>query len=637
MTFRQDLKSRFAALGLIVVLVLGALLVRLWQMQVLSGAEYAAKADNNRIREISLPAPRGRILDRKGRPIVTNRAVMAVTVDPSNEMIRELLAGTDPKSEDPMSSKEVDQRLGAFSRIIGVSVSDILDSMRTTKLEALRPRVVALDVPMSVVAYLSEHESRFPYAAVDVVAVRDYPQGSLAAHIIGYTGEISESQLSDPSMADYRLGDIVGKTGAEAQFEQALRGDKGLQRIEVDAMGRPKGVVDQRDPIPGRDIRLTIDIDVQRVAEQALQQALDDAHAQDFNNAKAGAAVVLDVKTGEVIAMASAPTYNPKEFVGGISAKEWKRLTDPKGDYPLNNRAIMGAYPPASTFKVVTGLAGLQNGIAHAYSTYYCAGKWTGMGEQWKKYCWKRSGHGTISFVQGIVDSCDTVFYEIGYAFYKAPGEKLQKFATSLGLGQKTGIDLPGEVDGRVPDKAWKKAFNADYPEYQTWLPGDTVNMAIGQGDMLVTPLQLANVYAAVADGGKVKQPHVLLEIVGSKGQKALKQAVKVTHQPQISAQNLAVMRQAMEEVTSVGTGAGAFRGFSVPVAGKTGTGQVRGKDDYAWFAGFAPANNPKYAVAVLIEQGGHGGSVAGPAARTIFAKLFGLSTEHVSATDVSR
>jgi len=636
-TFRQELKSRFAALGIIVVLVLGVLLLRLWTMQVLQGKTFSAQAEDNHIRELSIPAPRGRILDRRGRVIVDNRAVLAVTVDPSDETIREIIARTQPKAEEPMTPAQVQAKLGAFSKIVGVPVDEILHRVRVSKLEALRPRVVALDVPMSVVSYLAEHESRFPYASVDVVAVRDYPLGALAAHVIGYTGEISESQLADPKMSGYQLGDIVGKAGAEAEFEAVLQGDKGYRRIQVDALGRPKGVLEQRDPIPGRDIRLSIDIDVQRETEKALAQALQDAHRQHFGKARAGAAVAVDVTTGEVVAMASAPTFDPSQFVGGISAKDWKRLNDKSSEYPLNNRAIMAAYPPASTFKVVTGLAGLQSGLINQGFSWDCRGVWTEMGKEWKKYCWLRSGHGSLGFTGAISNSCDSYFYEVGYKLYKAPGEKLQAFARSIGLGKKSGIDLPGEVQGRVPDKAWKKQFNADYPEWQTWLPGDTVNMAIGQGDMLVSPLQLVNVYAAVANGGKVLQPHVLLQVVGAKGQAAKKAETTVIARPRISQDNLSLMHTALERVTEDGTGRAAFRNFDLRVAGKTGTAQVAGKDDFAWFAGYAPADQPKYAVVVVVEQGGHGGSVAGPAGRSIFASLFGLKTEHVQATDASR
>jgi penicillin-binding protein 2 len=259
------------------------------------------------------------------------------------------------------------------------------------------------------------------------------------------------------------------------------------------------------------------------------------------------------------------------------------------------------------------------------------------MGEQWGKWCWNHSGHGTESFVEGITDSCDTVFYEIGHEFYKDKGEKLQKFVREFGYGKKTGIELGGEVDGRVPDAAWKMAYNENYPEYQKWVPGDTVNMAIGQGDLLVTPLQVVATYAGIANDGRVMKPHIMRKVLGGDGKTVLGPSKEVAFSPKVSEKNIGIMQGALAGVTTVGTAKGVFRGFGTPVAGKTGTAQVAGKDDYAWFVGYAPARSPKYAVVVAVEQGGHGGSVAAPAARQILAALLGEPLDHVTARDVSR
>jgi penicillin-binding protein 2 len=382
---------------------------------------------------------------------------------------------------------------------------------------------------------------------------------------------------------------------------------------------------------------LTIDARVQKVTEQALAQAMKDAHSDKYYKAKAGAAIAVDIKTGEVLAMASAPTYDPTVFLGGVSEKEWRSLNSTDSEYPLTNRAIQAQYPAASTFKAMTGLAGLQQGLTRQWATYTCRGRWTGMGEQWGKWCWNHAGHGTETLMDGFSDSCDTVFYEIGYAFYKNKGEKLQKFARGFGYGQLTGVDLGGEATGRVPDAAWKKAYNENYPEYQRWLPGDTVNIAIGQGDLLVTPLQVVASYAGIANKGKVMKPHVLRRVLGSDGKTVLGPTKEVAFAPRVSKKNLSIVDDALARVTTVGTGRGAFRGFAVPVAGKTGTAEVSGKDDYAWFAGYAPASKPRYAVVVVVEQGGHGGAVAAPAARQIFASLLDQPVEHVTAQDNSR
>jgi len=638
-TFRQELRSRFAVLGVVILVVLLALFVRLWVMQVLNGESYAAQAENNRVREISLEAPRGRIFDRNGVELVTNRSALAVSVDPAHDEIRSLIVRnqSEDTADDP-TSRELDEVFGQLATMLGMTTAEVFERVSDVNQEALRPRVVGVDVSQDIVAQLLERQTDFPWVRVEEIAVREYPNGPVAAHVLGYTGVISQSEYegSDEYTA-YELGDTVGKTGAEREFEGVLQGDKGWRRLEVNASGKPQRVVSEQAARPGNDIQLTIDIEVQKVAEQQLAAAITEARRQGFSQAKAGAVVVLDVVTGEVIAMASAPTYDPGAFLGGISTEEWAALTAKTSEYPLNNRAVMAAYPPASTFKVVTGAAGLEAGITSEGRTYTCTGRWTDMGKQWPKWCWKRTGHGTVSFRTGIEVSCDTVFYEIGYEFYKRKNEELQAQARAFGLGRETGIDLPGEVGGRVPDAAWKAQFNRNYPEYQMWLPGDTVNMAIGQGDMLTTPLQMASVYAGLGNGGTVMRPHVLKAVLDSEGGVARSVEPEVFAQTNLSESTLAVLKRSLVDVTREGTGQGAFSGLGVTVAGKTGTAEVKGKDDYAWFCAYAPADSPKYAVAIILEQGGGGGAIAAPAARNVIAKLMGKPIKTVRSTDRSR
>jgi penicillin-binding protein 2 len=614
--FRQQLKPRFAILGFVVLAVLGLLLARLWTLQVLNGSAYAEQAKENRVREVTTEAPRGRILDRTGLELVTNRPTMAVVVEPS--------------------AKNDEKLLGRLSTVLNMPVADIKERASSVRQAPLAMRTVAIDVPMAAVSYISEHEAEFPGVEVRTQAVRKYPQGALAAHVLGYAGEVSQSEL-EATDSPYQYGDIVGKAGAEKSFEEVLQGDRGRQLIEVDARGRARKVILDSDPVSGRDVVLTIDSKVQVVTEKALAQAMEDAHKAKFPKARAGAAVAIDIKTGEIIAMASLPTYDPELFLGGISQKNWKTLTSKDSEFPLTNRAIMAQYPAASTFKAMTGLAGLEAGFTSPDSTYDCKGKWVGMGEQWQKWCWNHAGHGSETFMEGIKDSCDTVFYEIGYRFYKDKDEKLQKFSRRFGFGAKSGVDLPGEVVGRVPDAAWKASYNENYPEFQQWLPGDTVNLAIGQGDLLVTPLQLLDSYAGIANGGKIMRPHVIKHVLDAQGAPVLNTRPEVAFNSKTSQRNLATMKTALVSVTEVGTGKGAFVGFPVTVAGKTGTAQVAGKDDMALFVGFAPAEKPRYAVVVVIEEGGHGGSVAGPAARQILAACLGQKIEHVTATDASR
>jgi penicillin-binding protein 2 len=616
-TFRHNLKSRFAVFAAVIVVVLSVLLVKLWTMQVLSGAAYAKDAEDNRIQEITTQPTRGRIIDRAGRELVSNRPTLAVLVEPQ--------------------VRDDEDMLTRLSTVLNMPATEIKERASSVKEQALAPRIVAIDVPLKTAAYLSEHQAEFPGVTVQTKAVRRYPQGRTAAQVLGYTGEISQRELDTPAFKTYELGDVIGKAGAESAFESLLQGDRGLLRFEVDARGAKRRVVQQIDPVPGRDVQLTIDTKVQRAAESALARAMDDAHKDEYPKARAGAAVVMDVKTGEVLALASLPTYDPSVFLNGVSQKNWRSLTATRNDFPLTNRAIMAQYPAASTFKAFTGLAGLANNVTSSGTTYNCQGRWDAMGEQWKKWCWNHYGHGYETFMEGIQDSCDTVFYEIGYALYKKKGEPLQQFVRKYGFGKPTGIELPGEAPGRVPDKKWKAEFNRDYPEYRQWNPGDTVNMAIGQGDLLVSPLQLAVGYSAIVNGGKVMQPHVLKRVKGSGAAPGYIEKPKVVSKPNVPAADLAVMRQALHQVTTSGTGAAAFRGFPIDVAGKTGTGEVIGKDDYALFVGYAPADAPKYVVVVVVEQGGHGGSVAGPAARDIFASLFNVKAGHVTATDNSR
>lgn len=634
--FGEDLKSRFAVFGVIIVLVLGALLVRLWSMQIIAGTSFAAQSENNRIRVVTIPAPRGSIFDAKGRKLVVNRPTLAVTVAPASARDSAMLA--------------------RLATLLNMSAADILKHITSTRLTAVQPRVVQIDVPMKAVSYISEHADLFPGVEVTTIPVREYPYGEVAAHVLGYVGEISDAEMQLSEFKNYAPGDIVGKAGVEREYESVLQGEKGYQRLEVDARGRVRAILDRQAPVPGRDIKLTVDIDIQKVAEKALADSFATAHKMGFVRANAGAIVVQDVHSGGIVAMASAPTFDPRKFVRGISQKDWASLTATASEYPLNNRAIMSNYPPASTFKVITGLAALQQGFITPSTAYDCPYTWHYPGHEnskaswWVKHDWSPAGHGVIDFTQAVEQSADTYFYPLGYKFYQTPGERLQAFSRGVGYGAKTGIDLPSEAAGRVPDAAWKKKFNNNAvinPESAAWVPGDTVNMSIGQGDLLVTPLQMATVFGGVANGGDVLRPHVLQQVMASGGSAAALQAkATVTHKVPASAANIAAMQNALLGVTRVGTAQSAFAGFGMEVAGKTGTAQVnpatmkktdpRYKDDYAWFAGYAPANSPEYSVAVVIEQGGHGGSVAAPAAREVLAALAKLPVTYVPGSDVS-
>ena len=595
---------------------LGALFVKLWSMQVISGRDYTAKAEENRITEYTTVAPRGRIFDRNGVELVGNRSSFAVLI-----------------SADEQSNKKVIRRL---ANVLGIPRETVAAKAADSSNGAQADRLVALDVDERAVAFISEKPTAFPGVTVEARTVRTYPQGTLAAHVLGYAGTISQDELSKQSGSHtYESGDTVGKDGAEQAFESYLQGDRGVKRVEINAVGDVVGTVDSVDPVRGNDVRLTIDSKVQKVAEQALQKAFVDAANADYTNAHAGAIVCLDATNGEVIAMASAPTYDPSEFVDGVSADTWERLTDDKNDYPLSNRCIAGLYPAASTFKGFTGLAGLEHKFASNTKIWDCKGTWTGFGKAWPQKCWNLNGHGHIGFHHGIVESCDVVFYEIGKQFYNIKGSDtvLQEYLQDWGFGSLTGIELSGEQEGRVPTPEWKKAYNRDAPESQAWQPGDITNLIIGQGDLLVTPLQIACGYAGLATG-KIPKPVLLHSVLAEDGKTVVVDGSRFygnNFNPKFKESNIKIMRSGFEGVVSEGSVKSVFAGMGVKSAGKTGTGEVAGKDNYAWYVGYAPANKPKYVCACIIEEGGAGATSAAPAVRSVLAKALGKSSKHVS------
>lgn len=615
-SFKDDLSGRFAALGIIIFMALGILLSRLWFLQVLAGEQYARMAEGNRLREIALQAPRGSILDRNGKFLVKNRAGLAVSLRPA-----------------ALADKALIERL---SKLLKVSQAEIVERVSEKRADPLKARVIKHDVGVRAVTQIKENRDAFPGVEIEAEAIRDYPYGKLAAHVLGYIGEISDREILEREFSGYALGDIVGKTGVERTYEDVLQGVKGVRMLEVDASGRPLRILKQEDPVPGRNVELTIDASIQAGTEDALDHAMAKARDQGMRNARAGAAVVIDVRNGEVVALASRPTFDPRIFLGGISRKNWKKLNSKAGNYPLNDRVLM-SYAPGSTFKAVTALAGLEIGVTSPQEVFNDPGKWIGMGRDWPKYCWNRAGHGNIGFIQGIAQSCDTVFYEIGLRLYRRRLEELQAWARRFGGGAKTRIDLPSEVQGRVPDIAWKKAYNKKTPQFAQWMPGDTVNMAIGQGDLLVTPLQLASMYAAVANGGTFYKPHVMREVLTPDNRPSYRYTPVAVRRLKANREYLRIVQEGLRDVVSGGTGHSAFADFPIEISGKTGTAQVAGKDDFAWFVGYGPSASPKYAAVVLVEQGGHGGSIAAPAVRNIFATIYGLPVTSVDAYDQSR
>ncbi|MCL2491139.1 MAG: penicillin-binding protein 2 [Coriobacteriia bacterium] len=607
-------------MAIFVVMIL-VLVFRLWSMQIVHGQEYTDKAAINRLREATTIAPRGRILDRNGIELVTNRTSMVVLA--------------------PISALEDDALIERLATHLMITEEDVRERIGSVKDAPLDLRVVGIDVPMDTISYIAENQALFPDIQVAARAVRTYPQAALASQVLGYAGLISEADMERELFENYHSGDIVGKSGAELAFETVLQGVRGRQLIEVDAQGKPQAVVQDDPPQAGQDVMLTLDAELQGATEQILAQTVAAGIESGLKTAGA-AAVVLDVKTGEVLAMASYPTYDPEVFVGGITQKDWEKLTDEKLNYPLINRAIGASYPPASTFKAFVGLGALDASIVTTQTQTTCVGGWTKLGQWDQKNCWIYPGsHGTMDMHSAVAQSCNYYFYDIGYAFEENTDEGLQKYLESWGYGSVLGIDLPGEVSGRIPTAEWKNEWNVLNPEFNigAWVPGDGVHLAIGQGDVLTTPLQLASTYAGIAYKGKVLRPHVLKAVLDSNGDAALTIEPEVVFEPSVTPENLAWMREYLRAVVTEGTAYGGFSGFGTAISGKTGTAEYTGtkKDDTAWFVGFAPSEDPQFCVAVVVEQGGAGGRTATPATRSIFGAIFHESTTFSLGTDRSR
>ncbi|MBN1289806.1 MAG: penicillin-binding protein 2 [Actinobacteria bacterium] len=619
---QESFQRRITMFGLFIIIVFSVLFARIWFMQIVSGGEYKKEAEGNRIREISLEAPRGRILDRSGDVLVKNRSSLAATVIPA-EILKD---------------EEVIKRL---SRLLGIGEKDIKEKIEKSQDPNKRAVLIASDISEDEYTYIMEHQRELPGVNAEKKPVREYVYGSLAAHVIGYLGEISSESLEEKEGEKYQAGDEIGLDGVEAVYDEDLRGEVGKYKIEVDASGALVNDISIREPRSGYNLRLTIDKDAQMVVEEALKREMDlartryDPESGENYKATGGSAVVLNPRNGEIIAMASYPTLDLNKFVGGIDVKTWNELNDPKNNEPLSNKATMSELPPGSTFKVVTGLAALEEGTYTMESPFRCDNKYVkGAFEKTPKHCW--STHGNINLFTGIVQSCDIVFYEIGYDFYNRQinqeGRPLWDYSSDFNLGKKTGVDLASEYDGRVPNPEWKKQFNENNKEYQVWWPGDTVNMAIGQGDLLATPLQMAYLYAGLANDGKFIRPHLMKSLEDEDGKVQKEARKEVVSELTYDKEHLDQVSSALTEVVKgKGTAAKTFEGFplnAIPVAGKTGTSEIISKQTTAWFVCYAPANDPKYVVAVAIEQGGHGGESAAPAARRILEGLFQIETQ---------
>lgn len=597
-TVKADgLRNRFIAVGVIAAGVFGALAAKLFGLQIVDSSRYSEEAQANLYTTVATPAPRGVIYDANGMALVNNRQVQTVLAD-----------------AEVANNPDVLLRL---STLLGIPYEVVRARILDSSSGAQSQRVVASDVALRNIAFISEHRDAFPGVTTQIRTTRTYPYGALAAHVLGYTGTASEDDLKNvPDGRDIESGDAVGKSGIEQTYDSLIAGDHGQRVLVTDAKGVVQQVVSETAPTKGNDVYLTIDARLQHVVDRELRSMVTDG------TGTAASCVVMDVNTGGIVAMGNYPTYEPEHFIGGISQDTWDAYQTEESHYPLMNRAIAGTYPAASCFKAFTGLAGLTYGFADTSRTWDCQGTWTGFGKEFPQQCWDKAGHGWIGFREGVIVSCDVVFYEIAKSFYDARGsigeEAMQDFIKEYGYSASTNIDLAGESEGRIPTPEWKKEYFKDVPEEAQWLPGDMSNMVIGQGYVLVTPIQVVRAYAAVATG-KLLRPHVLKEVRNSLGQTVLSFDTVEDATPDVKEDLLNVMRDALRGVVLENESVSAdFGSYSFTAAAKTGTAEVAGKQDMAWFSCYAPYEEPKFALTLCIEEGGSGGAVGSPVAARI-------------------
>jgi penicillin-binding protein 2 len=633
------LALRIGLLGMVAVAVFATLFLRLWSLQILNGEQLLRAAQNNQRRDVRVPAPRGAILDRNGLPLVTNVPGTIVQVDQS------LL----PKRKS-IRLREI-RRL---ARVLKISAHEIGVTLRRHRNDPLTPVTIKSGVPNVQATYLIERADDFLGVSVPTVPLRFYPHRELGAHLLGYTGEISQGQLKTLSKQGYRSGDVIGQTGIESEYDKYLRGTPGLATKRVDALGHQVGSTKPVVPAhPGDAVRLTIDLKVQMAAEEALRYGIERARSSACSGcwySNGGAIVAMDPRDGSIRAMASYPTYPPSLYVGRVrqQALDAAGLTPrtAKGqNYPALNRAIDATYPPGSTFKPVTALAAMQEHILQPYEPLACTGQYVNHGQVFKN--WDPFVNTAMTLTTALAQSCDTFFYQVGYRFYGMPsrlGPRLQAWASRFGFGQRTGVDLGSEASGLLPTPAWKKQTytkKTDPGHYlidQLWKPGDSIQLAIGQKDLLVTPLQMTRFYAAIANGGKLVTPHLLLDVEQPAANRRPGRVVP-TPRPAapeptgVDTQALDVVKQGLFEAThsTLGTSTAIFGSFPIPISGKTGTAEkfIDPGDGYlhtfnqAWWCGYGPSESPELVVCALIENGGHGGDVAAPAALKVFEEFF--------------
>ncbi len=602
-----QLALRVAVIGGIALAAFAVIFFRLWYLQVLSGDKYEVEANSNVVRNIKVQAPRGEIVDREGRVLVANRTGLAVRVTP------------DKLPEDEGERREVYSRL---ARVLGVKADRIERSVnRQLKALPFSPATVKQDVSQKLVFFLFENQEDFPGVTVEQVFLRRYPHRQVGAHLFGTVGEITKEQKDDTRFRGVDLGDRIGQSGIESQYDRFLRGRNGATRVQVDALGNLRAQLRARRPQQGRQLRLSVDLDVQRVGQEALGGAK-------------GAFAVMNVNNGEVLALGSSPSYDPNIFAKVIRERDFKRLSSKENGEPLLNRAAQAGYPTGSTFKLITATAALEGGLITPDTVQVDGGSLRVGGVTFKNA--GNAVHGALALRKALSVSSDVFFYRLGQeANGSGDGLLVQKWARRLGLGRRTGIDLPAEAPGLVPTPKWRNDLFKKELTDRPWSVGDNINLAVGQGDLQADPLQMAVAYATIANGGRVLRPRLGQRIEFSSGrvQQVLEAPTprKVKIRPEHRQAILDGLRSAASEPG--GTSAPVFQGFKVPVAGKTGTAEKGlGREDQSWYVALAPYPDPKYVVAVTFESGGFGAETAAPATRQILSELFGVKAGEIRA-----
>lgn len=632
-----QLAMRVAILGGVAFVLFGIILFRLWYLQILSGDQYIQLANNNRVRDVRIAAPRGQIVDRNGSTVVDNRQATIV------QIVRQDLPA------DAAARTALYRRLGTVLQMSPARIRQTVDSPANLSYADV---TVKTDAGQPVLDYLAERQVEFPGVSTPPVFLRAYPFKDVAAQLLGNIGEINTTELKLARFRGLSQGTVIGKAGVEWTYDRYLRGRDGARRVQVDALGRPRGTLSTVQPLGGHELKLSIDLGLQRAAQSALRQGI--GLAQGIGHpANAGAFVAIDPRNGAVLALGSSPSFDPNVFAKPLSQAKYRQLSSQATGAPLFDRAIDGAYPTGSTFKPITALASLQNGLITPDTPYSDAGCIT-VGSAGQKFCNAgKTAHGTISLRAALQVSSDVFFYHLGEIANPVPGEIIQSWAHRLGLGVPTGIDLPGEFAGTIPDRAWRQRIDATelrceqrrhvrscgISDGRPWTVGDNVNLAVGQGDLQVTPLQLSVAYAAIINGGTVVRPHLGLAIDDAQGRLLQTIAPAVSRHVSFDPANRQAIMDGLLAATSQpgGTSYDVMHDFPIPVYGKTGTAQRAGQDDQSWYVCYATDGSRPIVIAVTIEKGGFGDEAAAPAARLMLSQWFHVKSKLVAGHSATR